>query len=69
MFGKDWIEENTIAIKSRDYWFKVLGMLSQNWALIDEQEDGKFKVLFINDHSNIFDELEFDSEDEASVAI
>jgi len=44
---KDWIEENTIAIKSRDYWFKVLGMLSQNWALIDEQEGGKFKVLFI----------------------
>jgi hypothetical protein len=62
---KDWIEENTIAIKSRDYWFKVLGMLSQDWALIDEQEGGKFKVLFINDHSNIFDELEFDSEDEA----
>jgi len=53
---KDWIEENTIAIKSRDYWFKVLGMLSQNWALIDEQE-GKFKVLFINDHSNIFENL------------
>ena len=25
----------------------------------------KFKVLFINDHSNIFDELEFDSEDKA----
>ena len=65
MKDKRGLPTDEVKIKSTDYWFKVLGMLSQNWALIDEQEGGKFKVLFINDHSNIFDELEFDSEDEA----
>jgi hypothetical protein len=33
-------EETEVQIKSRDYWFKVVDFLQQNWALIDEQEDG-----------------------------
>jgi hypothetical protein len=50
-----------IDIKSSDYWFKIVEFLHQNWALIDEQEDGTVKVFFISDISSVFDELEFDS--------
>ncbi len=49
----------SIKIKSRDYWFKVVGMLQQNWALIDEISDGSQRVYFVGDTSGVFDELEF----------
>jgi hypothetical protein len=48
-----------IKIKSRDYWFKVVGMLQQNWALIDEISGGSQRVYFVGDTSGVFDELEF----------
>ena len=31
---------NKVEIKSRDFWIKVVDMLQQNWALIDELPDG-----------------------------
>ena len=27
--------QQEVLIQSRDYWYKVVGMLQQNWALID----------------------------------
>ena len=38
----------TININSRDYWFKVVDMLQQNWALIDADEE-RCIVYFIGD--------------------
>ncbi len=61
--------EDIIEIKSREYWFKVVEMLQQNWALIDESDDGGCKVYFIGDTSGVFDEMEFQSLDEASSAL
>lgn len=51
--------EQEIQIISRDYWFKVVGMLQQNWALIDEILPGVHRVYFFGDTAGVFDELEF----------
>lgn len=58
-----------IAIKSRDYWFKVVDFLQQNWALVDAQGDGSALVRFFGDTSGVFDELRFPSEANAEAAL
>lgn len=50
-----------VSIESRDYWFKIVEMLQQNWALIESCGDGVI-VYFVTDLSGVFDELHFDSE-------
>ncbi|MEO2015172.1 MAG: hypothetical protein ABGZ53_12450 [Fuerstiella sp.] len=59
---------NEIPIGSSDYWFKVIDFLQQNWALIEPVENG-VTVYFLNDDSNVFDELQFKSMDEADSAL
>jgi hypothetical protein len=51
--------EQPISITSRDYWFKVVGMLQQNGALIERVSADGCRVYFISDSSGVFDELEF----------
>ena len=51
-----------------DPWIKVVGMLQQNWAVIVEQE-GSAVVVFYNDLCEVFDEIRFDSMDEAGAAL
>ena len=51
-----------VAISSTDYWVKVVGMLQQNWALIEPQNAGGARVYFITDTSEVFDELAFTTE-------
>ena len=45
-------------INSRDWWFKVLGMLCHNWALIEVNSKCSVTVYFFQDHasSDGFDE-------------
>jgi hypothetical protein len=43
---------------------KIVGMLQQNWALIEEAADVTH-VQFIDDASRIFDEMSFASTEEA----
>lgn len=38
-------------IGNRDWWVKVLGMLSHNWALIERNPDGSATVYFFQDTS------------------
>lgn len=38
------------------FWFKVLGMLMQNWALVDTSEPGRTRILFVDDDGAIFDD-------------
>lgn len=52
------IEE--VSIKSRDYWFKVVEMLQQNWAFV-EVEGNKAVVYFIHDEGGVFDKMPFSS--------
>lgn len=53
-------------ISNRDWWVKVLGMLSHNWALIEWNSGGSATVYFFQDCSHgsrpaIVDSLEFPS--------
>lgn len=54
-----------VEINSRDYWFKVVEFLQQNWALIDVNEDSTATVFFVNDTSGVFDQLIFPSSADA----
>ena len=54
-----------LEIKSRDYWFKIVEFLQQNWALIDANEDSSVTVFFIGDRSGVFDQMFFQSIDAA----
>lgn len=53
-----------IAVKNDDFWFKIVGMLQQNWATIEPFQAG-YVVYFIGDNSGIFDQLEFIKMDDA----
>jgi hypothetical protein len=59
---------NDIEIKSRDYWFKVVDFLQQNWALIDPTKDGVV-VWFFGDTAGVFEELYFETEAAAFLAL
>jgi hypothetical protein len=54
----------TLTIQATDFWVKVVEMLQQNWALIEDGSDAVC-VYFISDTSGIFDEIAFPS---ASIA-
>lgn len=62
------MKENIIEIQSRDFWFKIVEFLQQNWALIDPNNGG-YKAFFFGDTSGVFDYLNFDSLDEAELAL
>lgn len=55
----------SVEIQSRDFWIKVVEMLQQNWALVDECEGGS-RAWFIDDASGVFDYMDFPSIDEAA---
>ena len=58
---------DVISIQSRDYWFKIIEMLQQNWELVDPTPGG-VTVYFVNDAGGVFNEIPFDSrEDRKSV--
>lgn len=63
MHGKE------VEIRSRNYWFKIVEFLQQNWALIDEDVGGGCTVFFFGDTSGVFDRLRFPSVTEAEVAL
>lgn len=53
-----------VEIRSRDYWFKIFGMLNQLWVLIDKPaEDAEVVFAYwIDDNSKITDIEVFDDE-------
>ena len=57
-----------VEIKGRDYWFKIVEFLQQNWALIDQTDEGVV-VWFLGDTSGVFDEMTFPSDDAAIQAL
>lgn len=62
------LNEETVEISSRDYWFKIVEFLQQNWALIDSSADGVI-VRFLSDTGGVFDELSFASQQDAENAL
>jgi hypothetical protein len=70
--GIEWKDEvgimndEFVEILSREYWFKVIEMLQQNWALIDASKTGAGCIVyFIGDRSGVFDQIELVSVTEA----
>lgn len=62
--------DKPVDIQSRDYWFKIVEFLQQNWALIEPSANGvRYTVFFIDDTSGVFDKLEFTSVVEAETAL
>ena len=59
----------TFDIPSTDYWFKVIEMLQQNWALITPNDAGGVTAHFIGDSSGVFDRLTFLNRGDAETAL
>ena len=55
------MKRSQVKIISRDFWFKIIEMLQQNWALIDKEPEGFVTVYFIHDGSGVFDRMNFDT--------
>ena len=53
---------------AEDPWFKIVEMLQHNWAVVIEDE-GAVVVVFYGDTCGVFDELQFNSLDEATNAL
>ena len=62
------LNESHVEIRSRDYWFKVVDFLQQNWALVDGTPTG-YVVYFFSDTSGVFDRLSFSSSADAEQAL
>lgn len=58
-----------IEIASRDFWFKVVEMLQQNWALVDDGPGEGVTVHFLHDGSGVFDRMEFPNRPAAMAAL
>jgi hypothetical protein len=52
-----------------DLWVKVVGMLQQNWALIEEGPGKAARIHFITDTSGVFDEIDLSSTVSATEAL
>lgn len=42
---------------SQRLWVKVLGMLEQNWCVIEDSTGGAVELVFFDDHGDVFDHL------------
>jgi hypothetical protein len=51
-----------------DLWFKVVGMLQQNWAVIIDRKDSAI-IVFFSDIKGIFDDMEYESVGTAVAAL
>lgn len=54
---------------SQRLWVKVLGMLEQNWCVIDDGPGGAVELVFFDDHGKVFDHLPAPNLNEAQAAL
>ena len=64
-FLNDFNSDDSKEVPSDRLWFKVVEFLQTNWAIIDDQSNGRVRVLLINDNSGVFDAMSFESLEEA----
>lgn len=62
-------DAESVVISSTEYWVKIVEFLQQNWALVDEDPEGRARICFITDSSGMFDELVCCSINEANDAL
>lgn len=58
-----------VNIDARDFWFKIVSMCQQNWALVKQLKSDVFTVYFIQDASGVFDKIDFCSLLDAEAAL
>jgi TFIIF-interacting CTD phosphatase-like protein len=60
-----------LEINNKDYLYKIIGFLQTNWAFVqpENSDTGGCIVKFVNNRSELMDELKFDSKDEAYSAL
>jgi len=63
------VDETRIPLGRPDYFVKIIAMLQQNWAVIENTPLGTVRICFLTDHSEIFDEMSFPHKDEAQQAL
>ena len=64
------MDKDVVEIRSRDFWFKIVEFLQQNWALIDANlENSGVTVFFIHDGSGVFDTICFETDVLAEAAL
>lgn len=51
--------------QSADYWFKVVGMLQHNWAVLTIGTEGECLIQFFSDTGGVFDSLSYETRAEA----
>jgi hypothetical protein len=61
--------DEPVEIAGRECWFKVVGMLQQNWALIDSGRPDVAWVWFLTGKAGVFGELAFPSQGAAEQAL
>jgi hypothetical protein len=61
-------EGSQVSIGSRDYWFKIVDFLQQNWALVDTTAAGA-TIWFLSVSSGVFDQIEYQSDRDAELAL
>ena len=61
--------DQAVEINSSDFWVKVVGMLQQNWALVDPAASGTADVYFVDDGGGVFDQVAFPNADSAFAAL
>ncbi len=50
-----------VALQSREYWYKIFGMLQQGWALVEPEPDGEGVMLHkVQDDSQIYGQQWFE---------
>ena len=54
---------------SQRLWVKVLGMLQQNWCVIEDGTAGAVELVFFDDHGDVFDHLPAANLDAAQAAL
>jgi hypothetical protein len=59
-----------VDIAGKDFWFKIVDFLQQNWALIEKPDESETcKIYFVHDESGVFDQIEYPNIEEAERAL
>ena len=64
--GESMLEiQESIPIKSRNFWVKVVECLQQNWALIEHVDGKGVTIYFLGDTGGVFDTIAYPNANEA----
>ncbi|MFC2175654.1 hypothetical protein ACFLR1_01620 [Bacteroidota bacterium] len=61
------MKRKEIVINADEFWVKIVDFLQQNWALIEVGD--KITVWFIHDASGVFDQMEFETVEQAEAGL